>query len=200
MLELQSTRMLPAPWGKSCQVSCSTKAELQGAKLSLHCAVVHQDCRLIWGQEANLAGVGETSVAHHSKLGQQWGAAKNSTRNTECPAALLQLGLTWPDQLSLLAWEWKWEQGLRLSHNTNNTQLLSIISILKKTQTNQIREHVCSGGRHHICSSVRCCVVPLTLLATSYFLWWKISSFKAIYKGAGFKPELETQYIFPILF
>lgn len=192
MLELQSTRMLPAPRGKSCQVSCSTKAELQGAKLSLHCAVAHQDCRLMWGQEANLAGVGETEVL---LITGNWdnnrGAAKNSTRNTECPAAPLQLGLTWPDQVGIY-----WHR----SGNENKNWGYHTIQSLKKTQTNQIREHVCSGGRPHVCSSVRCCVVPLTLLATSCFLWWKISSFKAVYKGAVFKPELEAQYIFPILF
>lgn len=47
---------------------------------------------------------GNRSVAHHSKLGQQQrgvGVAKNSTRNIECPAALLQPGLMWPDQVGI---------------------------------------------------------------------------------------------------
>lgn len=56
----------------------------------------------MWGQEASLAGVEETEVL---LITANWdnnrGAAKNFTRNTECPAALLQPGLMWPDQVGI---------------------------------------------------------------------------------------------------
>lgn len=56
----------------------------------------------MWGQEANLAGMGETEVllitANWYNSGE---VAKNSTRNTECPVAPLQPGLRWPDQFRI---------------------------------------------------------------------------------------------------
>lgn len=68
---------------------------------------------------------GNRSVAHHSKLGQQGVCWKFHQKHwVSSGSVTARPNVAW-SSWDLLAQEWKWEHGLRLSHNTKSKKKLN---------------------------------------------------------------------------